>query len=55
MKEDLVKIVNQAIPLRTGCAADKANDIARRAWLLRKINQYVESQLSNQFNAKSVT
>lgn len=50
---ELILVINQAIPLRT-CAQDKQNDLARRAWLLSKIQELIRSELSKQFNAKVV-
>lgn len=51
--KELIKIVNQAIPLRS-CAFDRANDINRRVWLLQQVKKYVQKQLEGQFNAKEV-
>lgn len=49
----LQKIIIEAIPLRT-CPVDRANDVVRRAWLLKQIKAYVERQLEGQFNAKEI-
>lgn len=50
----LQKIIIEAIPLRS-CPVDRANDVVRRAWLLKQIKKYVEKQLEGQFNAKPIT
>lgn len=49
----LQKIIMEAIPLRS-CPVDRANDVIRRAWLLKQIKKYVEKQLEGQFNGKEV-
>jgi len=50
---DLILIINEAIPLRS-CPQDRANDLKRRLYLLRKIKELMERELAQQFNAKEV-
>lgn len=51
--KDLIRIVNNAIPLRE-CPLKKREDILRRVYLMEEIKKYVSKQLSSQFNAKEV-
>ncbi len=52
--KELIKIVEEAIPLDPKCQIQRNYDIHRRDKLMRKIKEYVAKQLEAQFNAKEV-
>lgn len=50
---EIILLAVDVIPLRS-CPQDRSNDIKRRAYLVKKIKELIERELSKQFNAKEV-
>lgn len=51
---EIIRIVNEAIPLDPKCKIESKQRILKRVWLLEKIKGLIQKELSQQFNAKQV-